>query len=66
LQAFDLKTVYMQYHVYQLDLGQQTEIMEGEREELPAASHWILPSAEFHSFWENLIYDSKIKENVNL
>jgi pachytene checkpoint protein 2 len=66
LQAFDLKTVDMQYHVYQLDLGQQTEVMEGDGEELPAASHWILPSAEFHSLWENLIHDSTIKENVYL
>ena len=56
----------MQYHVYQLDLGQQTEVMEGDGEELPAASHWILPSAEFHRLWENLIYDSTTKENVNL
>ena len=57
----------MQYHVYRLDLeGQQNEVMEGDEEELPAASHWILPCAEFHGLWENLIYDSTIKENVNL
>jgi hypothetical protein len=68
LQVIDLKTVDIQYHVYRLDLeGQQTEVMEGDgEEELPAASHWILPSAEFHGLWENLIYDSTIKENVNL
>jgi hypothetical protein len=40
----------MQYHVYQLDLGQQTEVMEGKGD-FPAASHWILPSAEFHGLW---------------
>jgi len=57
----------MQYHVYRLDLeGQQTEVMERDGEELPAASHWILPSAEFHGPWENLIYDSTTKGNVNL
>jgi len=67
LQVTDLKTVDLQYHVYRLDLeGQQTEIMKGDGEELPAASHWILPSAEFCGLWENLIYDSTIKENVNL
>jgi hypothetical protein len=67
LQVFDLKTVGMQYHVYRLDLeGQQTEVMEGDEEELPAAGHWIRPSAEFHGLWENLIYDSTFKENVNL
>ena len=66
MQVTDLKTVDLQYHVCRLDLGQQTEIMEGDEEELPAASHWILPSAEFHGLWENLIYDSTAKENVNL
>jgi hypothetical protein len=40
--------------------------MEGDREELPAGSHWILPSAEFHGLWVNVIYDSTIKENVNM
>ena len=39
----------LQYHVCRLDLeGQQTEIMESDGQELPAASHWILPFAEFH------------------
>jgi hypothetical protein len=66
LQVTDLKTVDLQYHVCRLDLGQQTEIMEGDGEELPVASHWILSSAEFHGLWENLIYDSTIKESVNL
>ena len=40
--------------------------MECDGEELPAASHWMLPSAEFLGLWENLAYDSTIKENVNL
>jgi len=67
LQVIDLKPIDMQYHVYRLDLeGQQTEVMERDGEELPAASHWILPSAEFHGPWENLIYDSTTKGNVNL
>jgi hypothetical protein len=66
LQVTDLKTVDLQYHVCRLYLeGQQTEIMEGDGEELPAASHWILPFAEFHGLWKNLIYDSTINKNVN-
>jgi hypothetical protein len=40
--------------------------MEVDGEEVPAASHWIIPSAESHGVWENLNYDSTIKENVNL
>jgi hypothetical protein len=55
---------------YRLDLeGRQAEVMhrnDGEDDEVSAASHWILPSADFHGLWENLIYDSAIKENVNL
>jgi hypothetical protein len=44
LQVIDLKTVDMQYHVYRLDLeGQQTEVMEGDGEDLPAASHGSFP-----------------------
>jgi hypothetical protein len=39
----------MQYHVCRLDLkGQQTEVMVGVREDELPASHWILPSADFH------------------
>ena len=40
--------------------------MEGDGEDLPAASHWILPSAEFRGLSENLIYESTFKENVHL
>ena len=49
----------MQYHIYRLHLeGQQTEVMEGDGEdELPATSHWILPSADFHGLWEYRIYE---------
>jgi hypothetical protein len=66
LQVIDLKIVDMQYHVYQLDLeGQQTEVMKGDWD-LPSAIHSIHPSADFDGLWENLIYDSTIKENVNL
>ena len=54
LQVIDLKTIYMQCHVYRLDVeGQQTEVMEGDGEELLAASHWILPSAESNLQFHN-------------
>ena len=57
MQVIDLKTGFR---------GQQIEVMEGDGEELPAASNWILPSAEFCGLWENLISDFTIKENLNL
>ena len=58
-EDIDLKSVDMQYHIYRLHLeGQQTEVMEGDGEdELPATSHWILPSADLHGLWENRIYE---------
>jgi len=46
--------------------GQQTEVMEGDGEELPASSNRILPSAEFYGLWENVISYFTIKENLNL
>jgi hypothetical protein len=67
LQVIDLKTINKHYHVYQLDLeGQQIEIMEGDGEDFPAASHWIISSAELHGLWEYLTYDSTIEESVKL
>jgi hypothetical protein len=69
-QVIDFKTVNVRYYVYRLNVeGQQTEVMDGgdgEEDELSAASHWILPSADFHGLWENLIYECTIKENVSL
>ena len=49
--------------------GQQSEIMEadnGQDDDISAANHWILPSIDFYGLWENLIYDSAIKENVSI
>lgn len=69
MQVIDFKTVNVRYYVYRLNVeGQQTEVMDGgdgEDDELSAASHWILPSVDFHGLWENLIYDSTIKENAS-
>jgi hypothetical protein len=59
IEGIDLKSVDMQYRIYRLHLeGQQTEVTEGDGEdELPATSHWILPSADLHGLWENQIYE---------
>lgn len=39
------------------------ELSEGE-EEIPAATYWILPAAEFDNYWENLVFDTSIKEEL--
>ncbi|PSN54106.1 hypothetical protein C0J52_03117 [Blattella germanica] len=65
--VIDLKNVNICYHIYRLDMeGQQPEIMDGgdgQDDDISAANHWILPSVDFHGLWDNLIYDSTIKEN---
>lgn len=37
---------------------------DGDGQEVSAAQHWVLPSRDFNGLWENLIYESNIKENV--
>lgn len=47
-------------------MGNQVDYLTDDmgNEPLPICTHWLLPSADFHGEWENLIYDIKIKENV--
>lgn len=55
------------YHIYTLDnFGAETDSMTdtASGEELAAADVWALPSEEFHGLWENLVYDSKLKEDT--
>ncbi|KAF6739693.1 Pachytene checkpoint-like protein 2 [Oryzias melastigma] len=35
-----------------------------EEEELSAANHWLLPSAEFHGIWESLVYETGVKTKL--
>ena len=39
-------------------------MLDAENDDLPAASHWLLPSEAFHGVWESLVYDTDIKENL--
>ncbi|CAH0724098.1 unnamed protein product, partial [Brenthis ino] len=55
------------YHVYTLDrFGAETDTMTdaASGEEIAAADVWALPTEEFHGLWENLVYDSKLKEDT--
>ena len=55
----------LKLYVYRLTQeSAATETIQTESDEMAAASHWILPSSEFHGMWESLIYESDIKENV--
>jgi len=56
-------------HVYQLHGNEycMAELDSADNDEdLPAANHWKLPSADFKDLWENLVYDNDIKNNVRL
>lgn len=55
----------MRFFVYRLtEEGAATETMQNDSEELAVSSHWILPCKDFYGLWENLCYDSDIKEKV--
>lgn len=62
----DMKNIEVRYHVYKLDTVQcSTDTMDGDNEEdLPAFNSWQLPSEDFLGLWENLIYDTKVKEDT--
>ncbi|MCL4137978.1 UNVERIFIED_CONTAM: hypothetical protein GTU68_062620 [Idotea baltica] len=56
------------YHVYKLDSGGPgVEELEGAgAEDIPAATHWLLPATDFQNLWDTLIFDTDVKEQVKL
>lgn len=55
----------LQYHIYRMTESESSmSFIENGNEELPAAIEWLLPSKEFHYLWENMYYDSNIKQNL--
>lgn len=65
-QHVDMSLVEPNYHLFRLETcGSSTEELEEGEADIPAATHWVLPSAEFDDIWENLIYDTPIKEQVS-
>lgn len=55
----------LQYYVYRIteDDGAMSMI-QSDNEELPAANHWLLPAKEFHYLWENLYFESNVKQDL--
>ncbi|KAK7085570.1 Pachytene checkpoint protein 2, partial [Halocaridina rubra] len=63
IKHLETSSVYIEYYVYKLECdGPGIEELEEGGEELPAATHWTLPAVEFEDLWENLIYDTPVKE----
>ncbi|XP_074646252.1 pachytene checkpoint protein 2 homolog [Tubulanus polymorphus] len=62
-QGIDLDKANLQIHVFQLhDDGPSAEELDDE--DLAAANHWLLPCAEFDGLWNNLVFDSHIKQQL--
>ncbi|XP_011703481.1 PREDICTED: pachytene checkpoint protein 2 homolog [Wasmannia auropunctata] len=60
-----IKGTTIKYYVYRLTQEDAAiETMKCDSDELPVASHWLLPAQEFHCMWENLYYDCDIKNNL--
>ena len=57
----------LRVHVYRLTQeNAATETIRTDSDEMSAATHWILPSKDFHGLWESLIYESDVKEHVRI
>ncbi|XP_066957564.1 pachytene checkpoint protein 2 homolog [Macrobrachium rosenbergii] len=65
IKHVETSSVEIEYYVYKLEhCGPGIEELEESEEEIPAATHWMLPALEFEDLWENLVYDEPIKEQL--
>ncbi|XP_064110950.1 LOW QUALITY PROTEIN: pachytene checkpoint protein 2 homolog [Macrobrachium nipponense] len=65
IKHVETSSVEIDYYVYKLEhCGPGIEELEESEEEIPAATHWMLPALEFEDLWENLVYDEPIKEQL--
>ncbi|XP_048882071.1 pachytene checkpoint protein 2 homolog isoform X1 [Brienomyrus brachyistius] len=63
-QQIDLRSCRLSIYIFTLhDDGPSTLNLE-EDEDLSAAHHWLLPSAEFHGIWESLVYENGVKTQL--
>lgn len=70
LSSLSLDKVNLQFHTYRLEEEEiQSEQLsvsnDGDNETISAANYCLLPHVTFNGIWENLVYDSNIKENVS-
>ncbi|XP_072184272.1 pachytene checkpoint protein 2 homolog isoform X2 [Excalfactoria chinensis] len=64
-QPIDLSKSSLFIHIFHLnEEGPSIENLEEENEDIVAANHWVLPTAEFHGLWESLIYDTEVKSHL--
>ncbi|NP_001405552.1 pachytene checkpoint protein 2 homolog isoform 3 [Mus musculus] len=64
-QPIDLSACTIALHIFQLnEEGPSSENLDEETENIIAASHWVLPAAEFHGLWDSLVYDVEVKSHL--
>lgn len=70
MKKLPFKKVIFDFHVYHLEEEdiQAEELNAGgdDSERVAAANYCLLPHASFNDIWENLIFDSNVKEKVNI
>ncbi|XP_068246000.1 pachytene checkpoint protein 2 homolog [Palaemon carinicauda] len=65
IKHVETTSVEIEYYVYKLEeCGPSIEELEESEEEIPAATHWMLPALEFEDLWENLVFDTPVKEHL--
>ncbi|XP_022099590.1 pachytene checkpoint protein 2 homolog [Acanthaster planci] len=62
-QAIDLCQSELHLHVFQLS-NEGPGMEELADEEIAAASHWLLPAADFEGIWDSLVFDSCVKSSL--
>ncbi|XP_056300033.1 pachytene checkpoint protein 2 homolog [Pseudoliparis swirei] len=63
-RPLDLKSCNVSVHIFTLNEDGPSTLSLEEDEELSAASHWMLPAAEFHGIWDSLVYDCGVKQQL--
>ena len=51
-------------HVFQLNEDGAADDDEGDDDGVPAYREWLLPCREFNGLWENLVYESDVKQRL--
>ncbi|XP_005804742.1 pachytene checkpoint protein 2 homolog [Xiphophorus maculatus] len=63
-QPLDLKSCDVSIHVFTLNEEGPSTLSLEEDENLSAANHWLLPTAEFDGLWESLVYETGLKSKL--
>eukprot|EP00058_Branchiostoma_floridae_P019450 XP_002604940.1 hypothetical protein BRAFLDRAFT_58489 [Branchiostoma floridae] len=60
-KAFHLYDANLLLHVFQLHEGGPGSEEVDDDDNVSAASHWLMPNADFDGIWDSLVFDSDVK-----